>query len=284
MTMWNDRLLPHPLLAPWTDDYGDATFVATVPHAVENNGRQINLTIKYHLTASPLRELISRGQAQYVGLLTCSNTFSRNTYATSQEDDLQILEAGHYAGELKLTPYIVTLERIPGFISGELAEEIREIKPEGFNIPPGSIMAVGESTIITLEEGGSPHSVIDLVSDQGIDQGSLKVDLDDRRIKIHLAAADKERIENLRGQESRRVEIMATLFSAIYLHAVTEALRNLPEHADRDWAYTMRQALDRNNISVNDEELTANPLIYAQTLMAKPIGTFLTAFGSGEED
>ena len=69
MTTWNDRLLPHPLLAPWNDDYTDATFTAQVPHAVLNNGKQINLTIKYHLTSQALRALVEEGKARYVGLV-----------------------------------------------------------------------------------------------------------------------------------------------------------------------------------------------------------------------
>ena len=59
MTIWNDRLLPYPLLAPWTDDYGEAVFLASVPHAVINNGVSINVTIKYHLTSPTLQELVA---------------------------------------------------------------------------------------------------------------------------------------------------------------------------------------------------------------------------------
>ena len=282
--MWNDRMLPYPLLAPWTDDYGDATFLATVPHVVLNNGESINLTIKYHLTSKSLRELVSKGEAQYVGLIVCAKTFSRDTYATSQEDDLQILDASHYTGEVKLTPYIAATQRIDGFTSGEHAEEIRSIKPEGFDIPPGSILAVGDSTDITLEEGGSPYSVIDLVADRNVPKGSFKVALDDNRIKIHVAPDDKNRLEALRQQQERKTEMQAVFSPAVYLHAVTESLRNLSGYSDKHWAHTMRRALERHNITVEDDELADNALTYAQTLMENPIGTLLTAFVGKEED
>ena len=286
MTTWNDRLLPYPLLAPWTDDYSDAIFVANVPHAVLNNGEQITLTIKYHCTSQTLCELVTIGQAYYVALVGCPKTFSRNAFETNQDDDVQILDADGYAGELKLTPYIIAAQPIDGFISGEHAAEIRDIKPEGFDIPTGSILAVGDSTDITLEEGGSPYSIIDLVADPGIEQGSFRVALDDRRIKIHVATEDKERIETLRRQEERKTEIMAVFFPAIYLHAITEALRNLsmPEYYDKDWTHTMRQSLERHGIAVDDEVLKDNALIYAQMLMGKPVGALLTAFGSREEE
>ena len=69
-----------------------------------NNGKQINLTIKYHLTSQSLRDLISEGKAQYVSLVACAKTFSRNSYPCENEDDFCILDAQDFSEELKLTP------------------------------------------------------------------------------------------------------------------------------------------------------------------------------------
>ena len=282
MTTWNDRLLPYPLLAPWTNDYGDATFVANVPHVVLNNGKNINLTIKYHNTSQALRDLISERRAKYVVVVTCRKTSLRRSWDGNDEEDIQILDATLYAGELRLTPYVVASEPIQRFISTEHAQEFRDSRPQGFDISPGAILAVGDSTNITLEDGGSPFSVIDLVPDPNISQGSFRVVLDDNRIKIHVAKRDKESIEVLRKQGEHSPE-RASLFPALYLHAVTEALHNLAEHADTHWAYTMRKALDRHKITDDDESLKFNALRHAQTLMEFPIGTLLRAFVSGEE-
>ena len=282
--MWNDRLLPHPLLTPWTDDYGDAEFKVNVPHAVLNNGKQINLTIKYHLTSEHLRGVIAEGSAHYVGLLACPRTFSRDAVSATIEDDLYVLDAGEYADEIRLTPYVIATKRIEGFNSDEFAEEFKVVKPGGFNIQPGSILAVGDSLTIALEEGGSPHSVIDLVPDDKVERGSFTVNLDDNRIKIHVDPEDKKKIEAFRqrGQGSRE---MAVLFPAVYLHAVTEALRNLDEYPDTHWASTMRKALERHGIIEDDPEiLRYKALKHAQKLMEMPMGTLLKAFDSGEEE
>ena len=281
--MWNDRLLPHPLLAPWTDDYGDAEFVVNVPHAVLNNGKQINLTIKYHLTSEHLRGVIAEGSAHYVGLLACPRTFSRDAVPATIEDDLYVLDAGDYADEIRLTPYVIATKRIEGFNSDEFAEEFKVVKPGGFSIQPGSILAVGDSMTIALEEGGSPHSVIDLVPDDKVERGSFTVNLDDNRIKIHVEPEDKKKIEAFR-QRGQGSQEMAVLFPAIYLHAVTEALRNLDDYPDKHWASTMRKALERHGIEDDLEELECRALMHAQKLMEMPMGTLLKAFGSGEEE
>ena len=281
MTTWNDRLLPHPLLAPWTDDYPDATFTAQVPHAVINNGIQINLTIKYHLTSQFLRTLITEGYAHFVSVIGCTRTFSRNSQTCDQEDDLCILDASDFAESLKLTPYVVTKQPVEGFISDELAKEITLIKPVGFDIPAGSILAVGNSTDIELEEVGSPFSVIDLVASNSIDSGTFQVDLDDNRIKVHMPPEDKNRIETLRQHGDQSWE-MAVLFPSIYLHAVSEALRNLEHYPEHRWSRTMRAALNRHNINVDDEELKISALTHAQTIMERPVGTLMTALSREE--
>ena len=281
MTTWNDRLLPHPLLAPWTDDYPDATFTAQVPHAVINNGVQINLTIKYHLTSKYLRGLIAEGYAHFVSVIACTRTFSRNSQTCDQEDDLWILEASDFAEALKLTPYVVTNQPVEGFTSGELAEEITRVKPSGFNIPAGSILAVGNSTDIELEEVGSPFSVIDLVANNSVTGGTFQVDLEDNRIKVSMPPDDKNRIEALRQHGDQSWE-MAVLFPSIYLHAVSEALRSLADYPEHRWSRTMRAALERHNINVDDEALKSNALTYAQTLMERPVGTLMTALSREE--
>ena len=280
--MWNDRLLPQPLLAPWTDDYSDAEFLVSVPHAVLNNGRQISVTIKYHLTSQYLRRVIAEGSAHYVGLLACSMTFSREALPTNEEDDVYSLDAGDYDDEIRLTPYVVATKRIKGFNSDEFAEEFKAAKPGGFSVLPGSILAVGDSMTITLEEGGSPSSVIDLVPQDSVEKGSFIVILDDNRIKIYVEPEDKKKIEAFR-QRGQGSQEMAVLFPSVYLHAVTEALRNLDEHSDTHWATTMRKALERHGITDDPEALKSRALTHAQKLMEMPVGTLLMAFGSGDE-
>ena len=281
MTTWNDRLLPYPLLAPWTDDYPNAAFTAQVPHAIINNGLQINLTIKYHLTSQYLRALITEGSAHFISVIACTRTFSRISQTCDQEDDLCILDAGDFAEALKLTPYVVTKQPLEGFISNEFAEEITIIKPTGFDIPAGSILAVGNSTDIELEEVGSPFSVIDLVASNSVDSGTFKVDLEENRIKVHMHPEDKNRIEALRQHGNQSWE-MAVLFPSIYLHAISEALRNVVDYPDHRWSRTMRAALERHNITVDDEELKISALTHAQTLMERPIGTLMTALSREE--
>lgn len=286
MTRWNDRTLPYPLLAPWTNDYVNADFAASVPNAVLQNGRHINLTVKFNLTSHTLKELVSNDQAKYVALITCPSTFSREEYPVDQDDEAVIfLESGDYDQELALTPYIVALQEIKGFTAPEHADEFKLHKSDGFDIPSAAILAVGDSSRITLEEGGSVESIIDLARNDHVEAGTFVIDLGDNRITIYMSRGDKERIETLRMQGISSNE-MAALFPAIYLHAVVEALQNLKvlDHADKQWTHSIRRALERASIKVDDDELKSNALKYAQVLMRQPVGRFLTAFTNPDSE
>lgn len=284
MTMWNDRLLPHPLLAPWTDDYPDGAFSVQVPHAVLSSGTQINLTIQYSLTSGTLNDLITAGQAIYTSVLACPKTLSRTSHPSREHQDILVLNAHDYVEEIQLTPYVTATQPLSSFASLEHSQELKAIKPDGFYIPIGSILAIGESVKIELEQGGSPYSVIDLVADPSIARGEFRVGLEDNRIKIFVHIEDKQRIEALR-QHGENTREKAVLFPSVYLHAVVEALRNYSNHSDRRWSQTLRQALERHGKNPDDhEDVQSSALVHAQTLMQKPVGTFLSAFTRQEEE
>lgn len=204
MTTWNPRYLPHPLLAPWNDDYGDSAFSAIVPQAVLSNGAAISFTIKYNLTSPYLRTLITEGKAKYVALITCAKTSSRNAYPSNQDEDVHVLNANDYAEKFILIPYVVAMQRIKDFTSDEHAEEFKQFKPDGFEIAPASILAVGEESHITLKEDNNPYSIIDLVSNPKIDNGVFDMNWDEQRIKIQVSPDNKKQIEAIRKKGQRR--------------------------------------------------------------------------------
>ena len=280
---WNSRLLPHPLLAPWTDDYPDGQFEAIIPRSVISNGITINITIQYRLGSEALRSLIVEGQADYAALVACSNTFCRELILSSQREFHDFtLHAEDYAKSIVITPYVVATGNISNFLSDEHNDEIRQLKSEGFDIHVGSILSIGDSTRLTLEHS-TPYSVIDLVPNAGTDWGTFDIDLKSDRIKIYLNPDDKAHVERFRHQDFESTGQIA-LSPSIYLHAVAEGLRNLSEYPDTDWAMTMRDALDRNGIVTDDDDIRANSLKYAQRMMSKPVGRMLITLAGQDED
>ena len=275
MSSWYQRLLPYPLLAPWTGDYPVANFGVDVPKAALNNGHEINIDLTFQLSSESLRALVDSDSAGYAVDVSCPKTFVRHTRRATWDDKL-VLEAGDYIEEILLTPYLISTCPLEGFISPEHASEWRTHRPQGFSIPTAGILAVGNTTRIILEDAGV-NSVIDLVANPSVPEGTFVIRLDEDRIKIHVALTDKEKIEAVRKRRGSGVEF-AALFPGVYLHAVTEALRNLSEYQDARWAFAVRNALENRGLgNVDSELLRDDALRYAQDLMQQPVGTFLTA-------
>ena len=135
MPAWNSRQMPHPLLAPWSDDYDEESrFAATVPGAVLTGSGSINLHIQYDLCSPTLADLIDQGKAQYVALLACAHTFARESYATEYPEQHLSLKATDYADTLLFTPHICAVADVEGFTSPEHSPEYAAVRPNGFDI------------------------------------------------------------------------------------------------------------------------------------------------------
>ena len=143
---------------------------------------------------------------------------------------------------------------------------------------------MGNVVRITIEETGI-NSVIDLVANSQVDDGIFQIELDGERIKIHVAPNDKERIESLRQQRGRNETGFSGLYPSLYLSAVSEGLRQLNDHQNASWAFTMRLALEKCGLGgVSADLIAEQSLVYAQHILEQPMSGFLDAATSREEE
>ena len=285
MSRWNRRYLPYPLLAPWTADYRDGiSFSVQIPHSTRDNNDNLNLTIHYELNSTYLRGLIESRQAKYLSILECNHTFRRLSLSPSEgeSEDIFAEPASDFSDSLSLVPYIVATRKIDDFLSDEHVDEIRWLKPQGFHIAPWAMLARGAEQRIELESNSNPNSVIDLVGSENVEDGGFAIDLNDNRIKIYVSHNDYPLISAFRNNKTAIEPERAALVPSLYLHAVIEALRKLPDYEDRRWHDTIRNSLSKHNLEFDDDELRDNALRYAQVMMAHPFGTMLRSFERGE--
>jgi len=78
-------------------------------------------------------------------------------------------------------------------------------------------------------------------------------------------------------KRSERDLIHASLFSGLYLHAITKAIAELPEHGDRRWAQTMLKRLEDKGVQTDQADLQSQALHFAQLLMEQPLGKHMEA-------
>ena len=274
--MWHQRLLPYPLLSKATDDYPLSGFNCRVRDSVLSNGETINLSLEYQLNCETLQSLVERRHADYAVQTACVRTFHRELYSAGQNNIQYItMPAGDYAHEIIATPYIVATEPLRGFTSTEHAAEIQEFKPQGFDLPRGSILAVADSIRITIADT-SLHSVVDLVAINDIPHGHYDLDLEADRIKICVNPADKLLLERLRSQRTAQIG-QVTLATTFYLNAITQALHQMHAYPESGWAQALRIALERHEIDYDNETVRQNASRYAQIILEAPLGRLLVS-------
>lgn len=277
--MWRHRLMPYPLLTKDNDDYPQSGFVCQVRSSVLSNGDTINLTLEYLLNSDTLRALIEEEQADYAVQTACVRTYSRDLHLSSHnQQHFLALPAEQYSEEVVLTPYIIATRKLTAFAAPEHNPEFRELKPEGFDIPNGSILAVADSKRVIIKET-SPHSVIDLVPNPETRPGRYELDFSSDRIKIYVSPADKSAFERVRrqsGEPAGQNALMATL----YLNVVTQALHHLPEYPETAWARAIQTALERHKIVADADAIRRNAPHYAQTILESPMGRLLNSIAN----
>ena len=273
--MWHQRLLPYPLLSKSTNDYPLSGFNCLVRNSALSNGQVINLALEYQLNCEPIQTLVEKRQADYAIQTTCVRTFNRQLHIAGQ-DRFQYLSlpAEDYAHEIIATPYVVATEPIQGFTSPDHAAEIRELKPDGFDLPPGAILAVSDSIRIAISET-SLHSAMDLVANIDIQRGHYDIDLTTERIKLYVNPADKLLLERIRSQRTDQAGRTA-LTATFYLNAITQALHQMNEYPESGWAQAIQIALERHQIDTDNETIRQNAPRYAQVILEAPLGRLLT--------
>ena len=283
MTYWNDRALPYPVLSPHNDDYPGKAFGAVLPNTVLSNGHQINLTLKYTLNSQTLLDFIDSGEAEYVSLVACSRTSARFSHHGRSAEDVLTLDASDYAVSLDIAPYIVARKPISNFLSTEHHFEFKHLKADGYSVPSSGILAVGNPIRVDLDPNAGAESVFDLVPDSALSRGRFAVDMGNDHIKLLVNPEDKAEIERWRSQGSFG-NGQASLYPGLYLHAVTEALRNLGEFEEYHWVSILRKTLEGKGLEVDPESTQLRALDYAQLLLENPLGKLLEALKSDDED
>lgn len=272
--MWHQRLLPYPILSKTTGDYPLSGFTCRVQKSVLSNGTEINLELEYRLNCDSLQLLVASRQADYAVQTACVRTYNRELHTAGQQNIQYLtLPAGDYAHEIIATPYIVATESIHGFTSKEHAAEIAELKPDGFDLTRGSILAVADSIRIIVSETNS-DSVMDLAADVAVPRGHYDIDLTNDRINLYVNPADKLLLERLRSQRAGGFG-RAALSTAFYLNAITQALHRMHEYPESKWAQSIRIALERHKLDADHETIRRNAPKYAQVILEAPFGQLL---------
>ena len=284
MTSHNRREIPHPVLSPGGLDYlPTAEFRAESDDAKKTSSDQkLHIPIKFHMTELELAARIDRGEAAYVVLTDCVQSRIRERHQTFDDRILISLDTRDYYGSITIQSFITSTRHIAGFRSDQWTRWIKDILPEGVDLPRGAILAIANEHTLSLSEPAELQSCIQIVPSDRVEEGRFTIDQTNDHIHILVHPNTKAAIHRMRSNEDDQDK----LWPSIYLSAITRAVQThtLDDNLEKTWAKTVATAMDQHGIDASSQDdLDENALLYAQQIMGDPLRRIMETEDSPED-
>ena len=266
-------LFLHPVLRPGGFDYDEkCSFEMTVEESKRTAEGVVRIRAALNLVSDTLNKLIKEKRCKFLVMVQCTRTYYRRTISSPMPNIVLEIPAGDIAGTLHLTPYVVASDNLDWLNSDEHADEIKNTEIRN-RIPIGSILAVGASYEVELDNIGTIQSAIKIQRNEFVDEGKYTVNTVEDFVVIELGP--KTYVDVAQMRESLR----ELLYPSIYQAAIEYAIRKMGDDPDRKWAKALRKTLDDNKI--NDKEIVENPNHCAQIILDSPLGQMIRRCGRG---
>jgi hypothetical protein len=262
------KTFPYPVLRPDSDDYVEGEFQSTVSLTIEEGS--VKVSCSYLTSSVELQQLITDQKAQFVSIVSCRETYFRQTLRTSNSDFETIISTDDLRGEVFIDSYIVAIKEIKNFVSPDINPEFGQKR---FNFKPGEILAQEETQAVYIERDlfRPISSVFELVKGDALSGGEWRVSLEQDHVQISVSPTMKENIDNSRSSSA----VKSVLINSIYHAAVTHAIQQLKDdndYADLKWARVMTRQLHNQNIDL----AKTDAYLIAQKLMKHPLSVLNT--------
>lgn len=259
-----NKAFPYPVLRPYSDDYLDVEFQATVDFAI--SGESIDASVSFALSSDEIHNEIIRGNAAFVCIVSCRDTYFREVLRTVDGKIEHKFDPGCLRGEVRVDPYIVVLKSINSFRSSDINPEFGK---DSFSFTPGDVLAQDETQVFYIDRDlfKPLTSVFDLVKSESLSGGEWKVGLEEDHVQIEVSPQMKASIDSARNDKPKQV----VLLNSLYYPAVIQALHRLKESAgdyeEKRWAKIIKMQLHNAGWALENHE----PYVLAQRLMKYPM-------------
>ena len=262
------KTYPYPVLRPFSDDYSDAEFQALAEFTIQASG--VEVSCSYITSSAELAEQVLIGNAKYVTVISCRETYYRHVIQTEQLSVKVQLDPDVLRGEVDVHSFIVAIKDINGFKSEDISKEFGK---DSFFFSPGDVLAQEENHCIYVDrELFKPlSSVFNLVKNESLSNAEWRIGLDQDNVNIEVSALMKESIDNSRSSSM----VKSVLINSIYMSSVIHAIQMLKESDDYDqfkWARVMSHQIHNSNLDI----VGTDSYVLAQKLMKQPLGLLNT--------
>jgi hypothetical protein len=265
-----NKTFPYPVLRPYSDDYIDAEFQVNVDFTSSEG--VVTAQIWYLVSSPELLDQVKLGNAKFVSIISCRETFFRDVVSTDNGQIVKSFEVGNLRGEVKVDSYIIAVQKIPAFASPDINSEFGH---DSFAFTPGNVLAQEETAVFYIDRDlfKPVTSVFDLVQNPEFSDGEWKINLDDDHIQIVLNARMKESIDNARNNTEMKVILLNSIYFSAAVHAIQRLKEFGADYEDRKWGRVIFRQIHNAGLDI----VHTDAYVLAQKLMKYPLAA-LNAF------
>lgn len=258
------KAFPYPVLRPESDDYKDGEFQATVEFAIAKDN--IKVKIGYALSAEEITSEILNGNAEYVCMISCRDTYFQRVISSPERKIEANFDIGDLRGEVKVNPYVVVKKDITSFVAPDINPEFG---PGPFQFVEGDVLAQDEAQVFYIDRDlfKPITSVFDLVKKDDQSDGIWTVGFEEDHIQIEVSPKMKETIDEARNDRKKRVILLNSIYFAAVMQAV-QKLKDPNENFDgKKWADVIRRQAHNKGCDLDSHDA----YLIAERLMQEPI-------------
>lgn len=261
------KAFPYPVLRPYSDDYIESEFQATVDLIPEEH--KIIIDIDYVLSSPEIYGLIKQNKAEFISVISCRDTYFQSTVSSVEKNQVVELRDGELRGEVLVNSYVVAKTIISDFQAGDINPEF-EGSPIHFH--EGDVLAQEETQAFFIDRDYFKPltSVFDLVVREGLSESEWGVNFEEEHVQIELSTQSKESIDNARNVRENQV----ILINSIYFSTVMQAIQKLKDsdskiaYENKKWAKIILGQAHNQGFDIDNHD----SYFIAEKLMQHPFG------------
>ena len=273
MKIDNRRLFTYPVLAEERNDYKTCAFLAEMKVS-SDAANNIVLDFDFVTDCAEIKNLIGKGDAEYLFHAECAATIYRETFRSSVEKFSCKIPRDRVKKEINCVALIVSRRDIENFQCGDWSEDFGEIN---FNLPRSSILAYKNLPTLSLPDDpnifknvGSIFSVYKKIGAEIFD-----VEMSSEKIKIGLSEKDYSLYRRYCSKPEMQpvLNAMIILPALVYVFEDLKADEDFENYGDKAWFLSLAAAYRRKKINFKEhiikDENTSIRL--AQEVMSSPL-------------
>jgi len=270
---------PHPVLAPWSEDIGNANFDTKIFFQLNEAENQVTIRCDVTLDHPDICSLIEAGSATFGCFIKCQETGVRRLQPLGFPSGSQQFASGALLGRVQLRPMVWSTKQIMNYAPVGAHAEFAS----SMDIDIGQILALDDEQVLEVTRPPLPplESIFEIQSSDQVPDGEFELDTTNDRITVLMPKTTYQLVQDLRGGDDGA---RAVLMNALYVPIIMEVLDQLRDGDGQfeqyRWLHPFRAQCELASVDLSKPDLLND----AQRLLQQPFASLSQLIEYGDEE